>query len=351
MNRTKRILWGIFGLVISMIYKNNFALAMSYCTYRDVTPTKKDANGSDISKYSYKATIDLKDNYNRNVQKEITLCEFLSKVNINYYNNDLDFSNIYTQLNANGDNISQSKDNNSILKTYYKEAYSTLIDAINSVNDNNNAGAVFWESESFNDQHKEYLKKIHHIVNKFNPTNRTIFGVMPYNIYNTAIKGIKDANYCTTNAGQECVKTTCGKTDAKNSNQNIAATAVKFMRFPTESETTVDSQKFTLLIGPNDEPKEKEFDLLAIKLFACYGSSISIKQLEDKCLKLYSTGTSTEADCYIEQKTKQDSDETGTWKYVAVDTDNHEAGICYYNAEEEHCTANPENSECLSPTE
>ena len=350
MNRTKRILWGIFGLVISMIYKNNFALAMSYCTYEDVTPTKKDANGSDISKYSYKATISLKDKYNRNVQKEITLCEFLSKVNINYYNNDLDFSNIYTQLNANGDNISQSEDNNGILKTFYKEAYSTLIDAINSVNDNTNINTVFWDSESLQD--KEYLKKIHHIVYKFNQINRTIFGVMPYNIYNTAIKGIDDANYyCTTNAGQECVKTTCGKTDAKNSNQNIAAIAVDFTRFPTESVTTVDSQNFTLLIGPDDELEEKAFDLLAIKLFACYGSSISIKKLDEDCLKLHSTGTSTEADCYIEQKTKQDSDETGTWKYVAVDTDNHEAGICYYNAEEEHCTANPENSECLSPTE
>lgn len=215
MNRTKRILWGICGLVISMIYKNNFALAMSYCSYEDVTPTKKDANGRDISKYSYKATFYLKDIYNKDVQKEITLCEFLSKVNINYYNNTLDFSDIYTQLNANGDNISQSEDNNGTLKTYYKAAYSTLIEAINSVKDSNNIDTVFWDSESLYGQDKEYLKKIHHIVNKFNSENRTIFGVMPYNIYNTDIKGINDANYCTTNAGKECVKTTCDKTDAK----------------------------------------------------------------------------------------------------------------------------------------
>lgn len=349
MNKTKRILWGIFGFVISMIYKNNFALAMSYCTYRDETPQTV-VNGESTPKYSYQADINLKNIYGENVKKTITLCEFLSKVHINY-DNSFDFSDIYTQLNANGDNISQSKDNNGLLESAYYDAHTTLIEAINSVNDNTNGDTVFWESESLYGQDEEYLKKIHHIVNELNYKNRTIFGVMPYNIYNTDIEGINDANYCTTGAGKECVKTTCGKTDAKNSKQNIAAIAVDFTRFPTESVTTVNTQKFTLLIGPDDDPEEKEFNLLAIKLFACYGSSISIKQLEDECLKMYSTGTSTEADCYIEQKTKQGSDETGNWKYVAVDTDDHEAGKCFYNAEEKHCTANPENSECLSQTE
>ncbi|MEE1110697.1 MAG: hypothetical protein UIH99_00610, partial [Alphaproteobacteria bacterium] len=265
MNRTKRILWGICSLVISMIYKNNFALAMSYCSYKDKTPYIT-VNGESISEYSYKATIYLKDIYDKDVQKEITLCEFLSKVNINYYNDTFDFSDIYTQLNANGDKISQSTDNNALLGQAYYNARDILIKAINSVNDNNNAGAVFWESESLYGQDEEYLKKIHYIVNELNFKNRTIFGVMPYNIYNTDIEGIKDADYCTTGAGKECVKATCGKTDAKNSNQNIAAIAVNFTRFPTESVTTVDTQKFPLLIGPDDEPVKKEFDLLAIKL-------------------------------------------------------------------------------------